>query len=604
MASISKLIWKMPQTRFASKPPAGSSGVNIVQSPTSGSPLPVGTDRIWTSRTIPIFVISSVLQFLPFQRPSQGDRNPFNFTKHSDEYLLWERKGSARSKKQKYLTGWRMGVTCSLLLAICVLLFDVFAMVWIVSQHEIVNGSGSIFRGGCDQAKAMNTQVQIGINVLSTLLLSASNYCMQCLGAPTREEVDEAHARKNALFIGVPAAKNLKSINRSRAFVWIMLGLSALPVHFLWEMGPSPVILLSDCKFSYNSVLFQETQGARFHIIAGPETLLSPDFNGNYSFSNQTSPPHEDDYSQIIPCLKDGCTSTDFSTACINNSNTNGWQNLSSLGQSPTQCYDLNYCAGDLSAVAQKMRTGIATGVFEYLDVHECQKEYAQQYLSRRGDLLLVQNRIPLYGYPPSSNQQDCGLASWYSPMSPEDEDKAIPYLVDPQFVPSYIWDCPLVANETNCNATTLSKAIESRELWTPFGDPVQYCLSQRISEECTLVFNAHIAYAAIVSTFVKALCMGYTLVAIKGAALMNIGDAIESFINRPDQHTAGMSTFSADRLNLLWQQQRIADALPDVLGGSTKQKALDKLLFQVWDPKSLRWWRAATPSRYFCFIL
>jgi hypothetical protein len=71
------------------------------------------------------------------------------------------------------------------------------------------------------------------INALSTILLSASNYTMQCLSAPTRSEVDDAHSTGKWLDIGVPSVRNLGRIARKRVILWWLLGASSLPLHLL-----------------------------------------------------------------------------------------------------------------------------------------------------------------------------------------------------------------------------------------------------------------------------------------------------------------------------------------------------------------------------------
>lgn len=71
------------------------------------------------------------------------------------------------------------------------------------------------------------------INILGTLLLGASNYVMQVLGAPTRQQVDAAHHKQTSLFIGVPNLRNLRWVGAKRLIVWLLLALSALPLHLL-----------------------------------------------------------------------------------------------------------------------------------------------------------------------------------------------------------------------------------------------------------------------------------------------------------------------------------------------------------------------------------
>lgn len=56
---------------------------------------------------------------------------------------------------------------------------------------------------------------------------------MQCLSAPTRKEVDEAHAQGKWLDIGVPSVRNLTNIAKPRVAMWLGLGLTSLPLHLM-----------------------------------------------------------------------------------------------------------------------------------------------------------------------------------------------------------------------------------------------------------------------------------------------------------------------------------------------------------------------------------
>lgn len=96
------------------------------------------------------------------------------------------------------------------------------------------HGEGVLAQGPCDHIRLWNTAAHFLINMLSTVLLSSSNYCMQCLSAPTRREVDEAHARGSWMDIGIPSVRNLGKIARKRTALWWLLGLSSLPLHLLF----------------------------------------------------------------------------------------------------------------------------------------------------------------------------------------------------------------------------------------------------------------------------------------------------------------------------------------------------------------------------------
>lgn len=95
------------------------------------------------------------------------------------------------------------------------------------------DGKRVLYDGQCDTTKKINVGVHLLINILSTILLGASNYCMQCMSAPTRADAERAHAQFTWVDIGVPSIRNLRKINRLRASLWLMLGISSLPLHLL-----------------------------------------------------------------------------------------------------------------------------------------------------------------------------------------------------------------------------------------------------------------------------------------------------------------------------------------------------------------------------------
>ncbi|KAI0549189.1 hypothetical protein F4679DRAFT_547804 [Xylaria curta] len=58
---------------------------------------------------------------------------------------------------------------------------------------------------------------------------------MQILNAPSREEVDTAHAKGSWLLIGVPAVGNVFRVSRFKSCCWMVLLLSSIPVHLLFN---------------------------------------------------------------------------------------------------------------------------------------------------------------------------------------------------------------------------------------------------------------------------------------------------------------------------------------------------------------------------------
>ena len=102
-----------------------------------------------------------------------------------------------------------------------------------VKHGGYTNGIGTLDYGDAEPMKKLGLTYHVLINILSTALLTSSNYCMQILSAPSREELDAAHARNTWMDIGIISFRNLAYINRRRMIFWCMLGLSSFPLHLL-----------------------------------------------------------------------------------------------------------------------------------------------------------------------------------------------------------------------------------------------------------------------------------------------------------------------------------------------------------------------------------
>ncbi|KAF6843763.1 hypothetical protein CMUS01_01773 [Colletotrichum musicola] len=111
----------------------------------------------------------------------------------------------------------------------------------------------------------IDTLLHLLINIVSTIVLASSNFFMQVLNAPSRREVDTAHARGIWLDIGVPSWRNAFYLSRFKLAAWISLFLTSIPIHLL-----------------FNSSVFQTTSlMGDFHLTVAAEGFLS---GGNYSF--------------------------------------------------------------------------------------------------------------------------------------------------------------------------------------------------------------------------------------------------------------------------------------------------------------------------------
>lgn len=117
-----------------------------------------------------------------------------------------------------------------------------------------------MYEGSCSWVRNVDDVLHLVINILSTLLLGSSNLCMQVLVAPTRNEIDVAHSKQRWLDIGVPSWRNLRNISLSRRLMWWLLGLSSVPLHFIYNSAISSSL----ASYSYGGAVVTESflQGA------------------------------------------------------------------------------------------------------------------------------------------------------------------------------------------------------------------------------------------------------------------------------------------------------------------------------------------------------
>lgn len=90
-----------------------------------------------------------------------------------------------------------------------------------------------LYKGECSVANGWTTGMHIIINILSTVLLAASNYVMQCLSAPTRPDVNEAHAQRKWVDIGTFSIRNFGIMDTKRKVLWVLLFISSFPIHMM-----------------------------------------------------------------------------------------------------------------------------------------------------------------------------------------------------------------------------------------------------------------------------------------------------------------------------------------------------------------------------------
>lgn len=174
--------------------------------------------------------------------------------------------GNAFQDARRRLQGWRSGVLIAGVMTSIIFVLNLTTAIATLSRSDVQNGTIVALEGSCQVVNHWSLAIHFLINVLSSLLLGASNYTMQVLNAPTRSECDAAHARLDWYDIGVPSLRNLTRVPKSRMLLWAVLLVSSVPVHLL-----------------YNSAVFKTTgSNAYTAVLATPEFL---DRNESAGFS-------------------------------------------------------------------------------------------------------------------------------------------------------------------------------------------------------------------------------------------------------------------------------------------------------------------------------
>ncbi len=183
--------------------------------------------------------------------------------RQNDDDIVCEKSYSGLRVRRAFsiwqrMHGYRFGATFCAALTGTVFLINMILTIWAWAKFDVNGGIGTIHQGNCNQTKSLSLWLHLAINVLGTALLSASNYCMQCLSAPTRQDIDKAHAQNKWLDIGVPSVRNLRIMTRKRIILWSLLAITSLPLHLM-----------------YNSAVFNTLSTYNYNIFVVSKEFLS-----------------------------------------------------------------------------------------------------------------------------------------------------------------------------------------------------------------------------------------------------------------------------------------------------------------------------------------
>ncbi|KAF5874232.1 uncharacterized protein Bfra_004238 [Botrytis fragariae] len=362
-------------------------------------------------------------------------------------------------------------------------------IIWASQRSTDGTSIGTIFEGSCSTVNATDLGLHVLINVMGMIVSIASACALYFLSSPTRNEIDEAHAKGNSFDIGVLSLRNLKSFKKKILFG--MLIISSLPVHFL----------------SANSAVFESSLEVNYDVV-----VVSPEFLAQSS----------------VDCLQD------VAATCTE------------IDGHPRSCetHPLNFItsqeSSDLCNTSTVLYESANQNKLQRLNTTECLTAYstASNPSSNYGNLLVVTQKQPLftnntvllafrhmsYSSVLSGHGWTCGPDD---PL-PGHNTCDIPNLI----LNADIWTLGPSMLPTTTNSTSLA----SYERWN-----IDHCLVESLPVQpmCKLQYSRLVVLCIIIALAVKFICIIFIAITMTKPVLSTVKDAVTSFQDRTDMVTS-----------------------------------------------------------------
>ncbi|KAF4472854.1 hypothetical protein FALBO_241 [Fusarium albosuccineum] len=424
------------------------------------------------------------------------------------------------------LTGWRRTafyltilVTSLTILLTTVLLVSIFKLPQDAEGTQDLSGRGQsiLWYGQCDKIARDSLWIHLAVNIISTGVLASSNFFMQGLVAPTRQEVDKAHARGRWVEIGVQSIRNFRFISWTKILFWFLFSTSSIPLHLI-----------------FNSCILESKGSNGFLLLVAAESFVDDPWRGLTPLSN-----------------REFWSSTQPDAGVVK------WKDPDPKWRDPNR-ETVKSIHGSLSA-------GRQNGSWEQISLEECIHRYNQTsaWLTHYRHVIMVisnNNETSTRGWSRAQvvrglNRHDHPESVdsinplWlvvkyvrdgrvgYGGSSTTDQYKEIP---DMNGIWSHSKGVDVDSDRVNWNEEHFKPAYRSMQ--------AHYCLSEKYEAQCHLsISNTLLLIVCTMCAFKCVLCVLVLRLRVWGREnpLMTPGDAICSFITTPDGETKDMCTLS-----------------------------------------------------------
>jgi len=528
--------------------------------------------------------------------------------------------------------GWRFGVVvCLVATTICLLLEVVFLIVGAtVAPPE--QGFGTLLQASCAKVEKYNVGFLVPISIMGTVIVASSNYVMQCLNAPTRREVDTAHANGHNLRIGLSSAHNLTYLPPWRQVLWWLLGISTVPIHLLLNSVIVPSLqannygvtivgygFIEDFSYKRCTELTRVVDAAGdltdTEMFSGYEDVIC-DLQRNIIEGNDSYTVLNNE--ECIRAYGNGLQGSNVNLLLVTNNASKPWAQVTpQTNTSTTMGIAIDYQTGSVvfdpaTLAPMKYENSTRDGNVPANMTDDFYQSRHGMYQSYQG--IYLDSNATLWENPAlraAFNSFDYDKWTIAQELKYNYNDSSI--LLGNQWNPTS-WMCStehLLAGEVCDTATALKNA--SNWLVTPQNFKVDYCVTQEAEEQCTLKYSYAILVIVIICDGFKVLCLGYVLrQAFKKCSevdepLVTIGDAVQSFLETPDENTRNRCLVDLPHVR---HMQSTGDSARgrryEAMTPAARIKANPSLFDSrplPWIRKHLRWSNAPSRSRWLVFF-
>ncbi|KAI4719237.1 hypothetical protein E4T48_04552 [Aureobasidium sp. EXF-10727] len=382
---------------------------------------------------------------------------------------------SATRRRPTWLIIVMINTTFASLLLIVYLAF----LIWIYNNLHIRHGVAEVFSGSCPRASQVAAFAYFATSGFAVLLFAAGSHAVQLLLSPTRNEVENAHARDRWVHIGVGGVRNIRWIPKRRLIRAILLTATSVLLPFLHNSIVLKTLATTDRTAGL--VTGDYLKGSRLDAATEQTMFLAK----------------AQQYHNLSTSSKAALTAIRYDTLLEEIR-----ANLTDLVHlSPAECrsaYSSSRLPSEFSNVLLISGSNTSNTLDGFVDVELYYPEIAVAPKQQRINWFNMNGTASIFHIHNHCIDTDFDFGNG-----------------DVWFVP--VWDY-------YCTAVSY---------------PVEYCLAEKFEPDCGVGLDIRIFYGILVCLFVEIGCLSSLAFSRSFRPFATVGDAVAGFLGQPDSSTS-----------------------------------------------------------------